>query len=484
MRRSARWLSIPLALGAASCQQPRDRGVLAVSVVGDGFHERDPDRAPLAPADAWLAAETASGLVRIDGTGQVEPALAESWITTADGLSTVFRIRRTTWPSGREVTGEDVAASLQRALASNSRNRLRPFLTAVDSVIGMTDRVVEVRLKVPRPNLLQLLAQPDLGIRRGGVGVGPYRVVRRSAGAVRLEATASEDTDASLPEPVILRSERTAVAVARFTSGDARLVAGGTLADLPIATVANLRPGRLRFDPVQGLFGLAFRGRTPFVNDAGVRQAMAAAVNRPALAAAVGLPGWTTTQAVLPAALDSASGPAAPPWAAVGQSQRNRDAAARIAAWRAGNGDPPILNLALPSGYGMRALFARLASDWRAIGVSVRLVAIESPIADLRLIDAVAPNASANWYLTSLSCAAGYVCDASGDAALLASRDAPDLQRRSALLGEADAVLARRGTFIALGVPVRWSLVDPALTGWRENTFAIHPLAELRTTPL
>jgi peptide/nickel transport system substrate-binding protein len=131
----------------------------------------------------------------------------------------------------------------------------------------------------------------------------------------------------------------------------------------------------------------------------------------------------------------------------------------------------------------MRILFARLKADWRLIGVDAVAVPLKSPDADLRLIDAVAPNSSANWYLTRLSCASGLVCDSRGDTALEASRDAATLAERAARLADADSVATSRGSFIPLGVPIRWSLVDPALTGWKENIFAIHPLTELRPGP-
>ena len=42
----------------------------------------------------------------------------------------------------------------------------------------MTDRVIEIRLIAPRPNLLPLLAQPEFAILRGGEGTGPFTARR------------------------------------------------------------------------------------------------------------------------------------------------------------------------------------------------------------------------------------------------------------------------------------------------------------------
>ena len=474
-------LGLVALVSTASCTVRGDSGNIDVSVIGNGFALPDPDRTALSPPDRILSGAVWQGLVALDADGKVEPALAESWIVTSDGLSTIFRIRAAGWRDGASITGDDVAKSLNRAIAANSRNPIKPLLGAVDAFVGMTGRVVEVRLRTPRPNLLQLLAQPELAIRRNGSGIGVFRIAAMSARRVRLVPLVNEE-DPAPPnfDPVVLRADRAARAIARFNAGESKLVMGGTFADWPLLREADARPGRIRFDPVQGLFGLAVVGKSSFLASNDVRAALAMAIDRSALAAAFRLPGWTTSDAVLPAQLDSALPVARPDWSGSTIAQRRADAAARIANWRQGVGSVAPLRVALPAGPGMRLLFARIAADWRRIGVRVVVVPLGSRDADLRLIDAVAPNTSANWYLTTLSCAAGLVCDARGDVDLEASRAADTLIQRSARLADADAVLATRASFIALGVPMRWSLVNPLLSGWQENVLGAHPLWALR----
>lgn len=472
-------MAILLALG--SCGSGLDQGEIEVSVIGDRFRLPDPDRASMTRADKVLASATTEGLVSFDGNGQVQPGLAESWIVTSDGLSTIFRVRAAKWRNGDDINGDDVARSLNRSFARDSRNPYRPLFKAVDAVIGMTGRVVEIRLRAPRPYLLQLLAQPELGLRQDGSGTGAFRATAMRPDRVRLVPIRNED-DPVAPnyDPVLLRAERTSLAIARFIDGQSDLVTGGTFAEWPTVKSADLRPGRLRFDPVQGLFGLAFVGQGSFTATSDVRAALSMAIDRDALAEAFALPGWTTVDHVLPAQLDSAQPPSLPRWSANSIAQRRADAAQRIAAWRVGMRSTPILRVALPPGPGMRILFARLAHDWAAIGVRAIAVPHDERDVDLRLIDAVAPNASANWYLTTLSCASGLACDAKGDAALEQSRMADTLGERSAFIAMADAALNERSSFIALGVPLRWSLVNPALSRWKENVMGAHPLSELR----
>jgi len=60
------------------------------------------------------------------------------------------------------------------------------------------------------------------------------------------------------------------------------------------------------------------------------------------------------------------------------------------------------------------------------------------------------------------------------------ARSAPTLEARAALIAKADADLTARASFIPLGAPLRWSLVNPMLTGWTENALGAHPLNALR----
>ena len=476
--------ALSISLGASAlgaCSSPTDDGSLDVSVIGERFRAPDPDRAVMTEADRVLSSAVMTGLVALDSNGQVEPGLAESWIVTGDGLSTIFRIRPARWRDGSPVTADDVARSLNKAISAESRNPLKPLLSAIDSVVGMTGQVVEIRLKTPRPNLLQLLARPELSIRRNGAGVGTFRIARMTAINARLIAVSSDDELApAATDKVTLRAERATLATARFMAGKADLVAGGTAANWPVVLAAALRGSRVRFDPVQGLFGLAMVGKSRALANRNLREALAMAIDREALASALDVPNWTTTTTVLPSQLDSALRPSKPDWFDTPLPQRRSEARQRVAALGNVARGSLVVRVALPEGPGMRIVFACLAADWRRIGITAVATPVGDPSADLKFIDAVAPNTSANWYLTQLSCAAGLVCDAAGDANLIASRAADTLSIQSARIADADAATTARASFIPLGAPLRWSLVDPALTGWKENSLAAHPLAELR----
>ncbi len=479
-------LYVCLAGMAAACSPADDPNRVDISMIGPPPRLGDPDRETLDSSRSTLLRETAMGLVAFDASGQIQPAVAESWIVTDDGRSIIFRIHRLKWSDGRDVTGQDVASSLNRAIAANSTNRLKPLLSSIDAVVGMTGRVVEIRLKTPRPYILQLLSQPELGIRRGGTGLGPWRIRNREGNAFILRpapdpvADARDETPADERE-IHLKGGRAALAVARFVHDQSDLVLGGTATDWPYVTAARFdNDQRLRLDPADGLFGLAVVPRTAFLKERSLRQAMSMAIDRAALVDTLAAPRWTVMTRLLPANLDSGRPAVSPDWAAIGLNERRALASRRVAAWKNARGAIAPLRVALPPGPGMRTVFARLSADWRRIGVPSVLVPYGDDDADLRLIDEVAPNISANWYLSRTGCDQGLVCSLLGDIALKEARAAPSLGQRSAAIARADAAYAETAGFIPIAKPLRWSLVSPVLTKYRDNIFAAHPFAELR----
>src|SRR3954467_1940744 len=148
-------------------------GPVTVSAIGAPAHLANPNKEPLDPPSAFLLQSVAQGLVRFDATADIEPGLAQSWIVSNDGLRYTFRLKRGRGRGGSRVPAEQVVARLKAASAPGSANPLKPLLGAIDEIETMTDEVLEISLKSPRTNFLQLLAQPEMAIVRGGRGIGP-----------------------------------------------------------------------------------------------------------------------------------------------------------------------------------------------------------------------------------------------------------------------------------------------------------------------
>jgi oligopeptide transport system substrate-binding protein len=473
-------LLVPLGFAAAlllaGCGG-EESGPIAISAIGASPRILNPDREPIDPPSAVQLEASAQGLVRFDSGGEIEPALAQRWIVSDDGVRYIFRLRKATWSGGGRVTSEQVVARIRAAAAPASRNPLQPILGAIDEIVAMPE-VIEISLKSPRPNFLQLLAQPEMAIARGSQGSGPYRSEPQDDGSVRLSLPEDDGDDSTTPAPpLLLRGEPAVAAVARFGERRADLVLGGTLADLPLARAAGTPAAQLRFDPAAGLFGLAFTAAEgPFAR-LEIRQALAMAIDRPALAAALNVPGLQERRSLLPPGVEGLSPVSAPAWIRDPLPARRARATALLRD-AAGEGGRLKVRVALPGGPGFRLLFAHLRRDWAAVGVEAVRVPADAP-ADLRLIDEVAPAGLASWYLRHFTCGTGRICDPAADEMMAAARIAPDAASRRGLLANADRILAGLGSFIPLTAPVRWSLVAPRLTGFRPNAFGRHPIGEL-----
>ena len=143
------------------------------------------------PGRRVLLANVAQGLVRFDARGQIEPGLAERWNVSNDGLSYIFRLgvgRMAEPGQGHRAPGR---ANPQAATRRQQQNPMKDTLGAVDEIVAMTDRVLEIRLRAPRPNLLPLLAQPEFASGSQGQGSGPFRVANGGgpAGDIRSSGT-------------------------------------------------------------------------------------------------------------------------------------------------------------------------------------------------------------------------------------------------------------------------------------------------------
>jgi peptide/nickel transport system substrate-binding protein len=368
----------------------------------------------------------------------------------------------------------------------NGANALRWVLGAIEEIVAVTPEVVEIRLRSPRPNLLQLLAQPDMALIRNGKGTGPMRIVSRDAGSVLLRPI--QDDDAEGPQAnAIRRGERDVrmfgeparLAIERFTAGRSALVLGGTFDDLSMARFANPPAAVLRFDPVVGLFGLQFVEKQGSVALPEMRQALSMAIDRDRIAAAFATKAWKPAVSLVPASIADLPAPAVPEWAALPIEQRRTSAARIVAKWARQEGTAPLLRVALPAGPGSAQLFDLLAQDWAAVGVHAMRVPMLAD-ADLRLVDAVAPADIASWYLRRFTCKLSAVCSEAADQSLNGARLVATLAERTALLADADKRLAQIVPFIPLAMPLRWALVSQTLDGFKTNIRGAHPLTELR----
>lgn len=472
---------------AAACSGSND-GPVQIAVIGDtsALQTAGPR---LSGAARTIRAATVEGLVGFDAEGRVGPGLADRWVVAEDGRSYIFRLRDGTWPDGTRITAEAAAAALRRSLAALRGTALGLDLSPIEAVRVMADRVIEIDLVAPMPDLLTLMAQPELGLVHDHRGSGPMALKRDGAHVILslippekrgLPAEADFAERARPIDVVFLSAEK---AVARFNDGYADVVLGGRIDSLTLANVSGLSRGNVQLDPVIGLFGLMVDNDQGFLANPANREALAMAIDREGLLGSFNIGGWQPTTRIVSADVEDDLGTVGERWLGMTQGDRRAAAAQRVERWTSAGNPPVALRLAMPSGPGSVLIFNRIKADMAAIGVTLHMAG-ERERADLRMVDTVARYGRATWFLNQLSCAVQRpACSPVGDDRLAEARRAIDPEQRAALLAEAEAEITASNGYIPIARPLRWSMVRSGVSGFALNPWGWHPLPSMAMLP-
>ncbi|MGQ0570903.1 MAG: ABC transporter substrate-binding protein [Armatimonadota bacterium] len=290
---------------AGGAATPRRGGSLNATFSSDPAH-LDPHRGTTAQNFIPLVY---NGLVRFKTGTDVrvdeyvlEPDLAERW-EQPNPTTYVFRLRRgvrfhnVAPVSGRELTSDDIVWSLERMLADDPENIKRDLFSVVKSYEAVDRYTVRITLSEPFAPFLDNLAtvfasivpRAEIDYKRVAIGTGPFLLDSFTRGAryvYRRHQQYYERGKPYLDEIVIhiLRDFATRAAALRASRVD-------VVDLLPFGQAQPIiKEGNLVWEKYQGIFSVHARlnvSRAPLNNEK-VRQAMSLAMNRQAIAIALG----------------------------------------------------------------------------------------------------------------------------------------------------------------------------------------------------
>ena len=180
------WVCMPLLWAACNVNGPGPDLELFAYNASDGVRSLDPGKATDLES-MWVVDQLYEGLLELDAQLDVQPALAEEWSVSEDGLTYAFRLRSgAVFHNGAPVTASDVAASFERLLdpdeALPGRWVLQDLRPEGIQVLG--EDSLRLLLSRPQPVFPGLLATPHasivhLGGRAGDpdtedMGSGPF----------------------------------------------------------------------------------------------------------------------------------------------------------------------------------------------------------------------------------------------------------------------------------------------------------------------
>jgi ABC-type transport system substrate-binding protein len=285
-------LAICAALGAAACGAGNATSADKPTTVTIGFAEKivtlDPDQA--VDQTSLAALHLVDGnLYSLGRDGKVTPLLVESGAPSPDGRQWTFQLKSgLKFSDGSPLTSADVAATFARA-KSDKANAYAGFVAPISSIDTPTPTTAIFHLSRPYPSLPVVLSQPEMTIYPAAkvgekdffnapISAGPFALTGWGGGA---SATFTRNSNYAGTLPQTARVElRT---IADFNTRLAQVESGQLdfAYDIPPSLLTHTpRSVSATLTPLYGFISIPLNNTKPPLNEAGVRRAISAAIDR------------------------------------------------------------------------------------------------------------------------------------------------------------------------------------------------------------
>ncbi len=478
------------------------------------------------------------GLVGVDASGQVVPALVESWDVSPDGLTYIFRLGDKKWSDGETLNAEDVVQTFRRLFDGKSTpaaaaqmfdaitnadfimQRKGPARLAALHSLGvraLADTIVEIKLAHPEPTLLQRLALPQ-------AAVVPMHVQRRlGKDMFKIDQIVSSsgykvELDKNFQITIRRLQKSDAVAVSKkfnkirfhvFKDAATALAAFATkkIAVLDVTDVPPLMlegqdrklREQLRAEPSWSAVYLAANAKSGPMADRRVRLALAIATDQQLLVeAAFPEQRVQPLQSLVPPLLPSYGAPVQNDWVNWSENQRNVEVTRLLTEAGYSAEKPLLLRILLTSADADQRIAQALQDQWSRFSVQLEIKIVKNQAdvmrqAKLGGVDLVRFSLeqvidSPEEFLRAFGCKTRarlnmMICNSEADALLEEAKQLNDIVQRMGRIKRAEQLLLSDLPSLPLYAPARRTLVSLSVAGWVDGAASVHPLTTLAPAP-
>ncbi len=525
-----------LSLAAAGCGKPKTQAEQAARqktlLLGNGAEPRDLDpQVVIAFTDGNICYSLFEGLTATDeATSSPVPAAAESWTTSPDGLVWTFKLRENgKWSNGDPVTAEDFAYSFRRNLGPKLATEYSYMLWPIKNARAFTEgkitdfnevgvkaldaHTLQLTLGEPCPWLLALathqswLPVPKATIEKfnaletqatawtrpgNHVGNGPFKLVEwtpNSRIVVEKNPNYWNAANTKLEKIVFLPNDNMEVEERNFRAGQVHITY-----ELPpdkIATYQSTAPEKLRVDPFLETFFLRFNVNKPPFDNVKVRQALARAIDRKAIAERVLHGSRLPAHAYVPPNTAGYNSRASVP---------DDFAAARKLLAEAGFPDGkgfPTVEVQIKSDAIHRVVLEAIQEMWKKeLGITITIAPLEQKVwldnqvkmfytmqSSRWIGDYNDPNTFLDMYVTNGGNNNTGYSNPKYDALVAETGRTLDVARRHELQQQTEEILLNDVPIVPVLYGTRVFLIDPAVKGWVPSLLGTHQYQKVSLEP-
>lgn len=472
-------------------------------------------------SESRLMDELYSGLVDFSENAKVIPGTAERWDIAEDGQTYTFYLRENArWSNGDDVTAQDFVFAFQRLMdpltAAKYATILYPIKNAEKVNLGeievtelgvraLDDKTLEIRLEQATPYFLdQLTHQTGKPLHQKSVEalgdqfVKPGNMVTN--GAYMLTENVLNSRIVMKKNPYFYDAENVAIEELHYIPFEDRSTcvraweAGEvhTCSDLPAQDLERLAEygDSLRIVPYLGTYYYALNTTDELLSDPEIRLAMSMIIDREFLAEEI-WPGMIPATSFVPPGINNyPSGSPETDYFNMSMLDREDKAIAIMAAKGISKDNPITVELMYNSGENHKNTATAIADMWSELGINITYkirdasahYAYMRDLGDLQV-------ARAGWIgdysdpqnflftLESYNTGFNYARwnNPEFDALMASAAVELDLEKRSEILKEAEAVVMRETPFLSIFYYSSFTLVSPEIENFQSNLMNKNP---------